>query len=241
VEVKDEGRSQSQKPTKLESARKKEHQWKLFKEFKELFDPYKSSVRFYIKVMVFYIMIPIIGVAAILFYLAGNPPYGILANKGQPVNGTLINKDGEVVDPDSYSVSWMLLFIARHLLTLALAKATELLLIDFLSIHCKSTVTIFGPWPTLFILQSKGWPFILWTWNIFNYALLFGSGPFNSHWLYFQDVVDLFNRSNPSGNVLTSQLDPVNFNNDNLDGLLNRASFRVHSFSASISALLFQG
>jgi hypothetical protein len=205
VEVNDEGRGQSQQPTKRESARKKEKKWKLFKEFQEFFDPYKRSVRFYSKVMVFYILTPIIGVAAILFYLAGNPPYGILVNNGRPVNGTLINKDAEVVDPDSFSVSWMLIFIARHLITISLAKATELLLIDFLSIRSKSTVTVLGPWPTLFILQSRGWPFILWMWSIFNYALLFGSGPFFSHWLYFQNAIDLFNGSNPSGNVLTSE------------------------------------
>jgi hypothetical protein len=206
VEVKDEGLSQSQQPNRRrESARKKEKQWMLFKEFQEFFDPYKRSVRFYIKVVVFYIMIPIIGVAAILFYLAGNPPFGVLANNGRPVNGTLINKDDEVVDPDSYSVSWMLLFIARHLVTGSLAKVTELILIDFLSIRSRSTVTVLGPWPTLFILQSRGWPFILWMWSIFNYALLFGSGPFFSHWLYFQDAIGLFNGSNPSGNVLTSE------------------------------------
>jgi hypothetical protein len=206
VKVKDEGLSQSQQPNRRrESARKKEKQWMLFKEFQEFFDPYKRSVRFYIKVVVFYIMIPIIGVAAILFYLAGNPPFGVLANNGRPVNGTLINKDDEVVDPDSYSVSWMLLFIARHLVTGSLAKVTELILIDFLSIRSRSTVTVLGPWPTLFILQSKGWPFILWMWSIFNYTLLFGSGPFFSHWLYFQDTIDLFNGSNPSGNVLTSE------------------------------------
>jgi hypothetical protein len=204
-EVKDKSPSQSPHPDKRESAMKKEKQWKLFKEFQEFFDPYKLSVRFYIKIMVFYIMIPIIGVAAILFYLAGNPPYGILANNGRPVNGTLMNQDDEVVDADSYSVSWMLLFVARQLITGSLAKATELLLIDFLSIRSKSTVTLLGPWPTLFILQSRGWPFILWMWSIFNYALLFGSGPFHHHWLYFQDAVDLFNRSNPSGNILTSE------------------------------------
>jgi hypothetical protein len=205
VEIKDEGRSQRKQPNQRESAMRKEKQWKLFTEFQDFFDPYKRSVRSYIKVMVFCIMTPLIGVAAILFYLAGNPPFGVLANNGRPVNGALINTNDEVVDPDSFSVSWMLLFIARQLFTGSLAKATELLLIDFLLIRSKSTVTLLGPWPTLFILQSRGWPFIVWMWSIFNFALLFGSGPFFSHWLYFQEGIDLFNRSNPSGNILASE------------------------------------
>ena len=184
---------------------RKEYERKLFREFQDFFDPHKGSVRFFVKLLICYAIIPIIGIAAILFYLAGNPPVGVLANGGVPVNGTLFNEDGEEVASDRYSASWMLLFLLRQILTGSLAKLTEFIVIDFLSIRSKGTVQLFGPWPTLFILQSKGLPFILTTWSIFNFCILYGPAPFFSHWLFFQEYIELFNRSNPSGNIIKSE------------------------------------
>jgi hypothetical protein len=58
---------------------------------------------------------------------------------------------------------------------------------------------------TLFIVQAKGWPFLLFAWGIYDFILLFGGGQFAEHWLFYQDVVDMFNEKNPSGGVTKSQ------------------------------------
>lgn len=46
-------------------------------------------------------------------------------------------------------------------------------------------------------MQSKGWPFIAVTWGLLDFGLLHGSSPFVSSWLYWQDIVSLFNEANP--------------------------------------------
>ena len=178
-------------------AEKMKEELKIFKEFQEFFTPHKESIKNYLKLLIFYIMVPLIGIAASLFHLAGNPPTGKLDNNGRPVDEALI-------DPDRASVSWILLFVLRQILVGSLAKGMELLLIDFLSIRSRSTIRLIGPWPTLFILQSRGWPFIVFMWGLLDFALLAGSGPFFHHWTYWQDVFDLINRSNPSGDVVES-------------------------------------
>jgi hypothetical protein len=83
-----------------------------FKELEEFFGPRRTPIFLYCKVISFYVFLPVIGVAAILFYLAGNPPTGILTNGGRPINGTLINEDGAVVDPGTASASW---WVSSHI------------------------------------------------------------------------------------------------------------------------------
>lgn len=57
---------------------------------------------------------------------------------------------------------------------------------------------------TLFIMQSRGWPFLLFWWGILDFALLAGEHPFFSHWLYNQDKIEMFTAANPGGNVIES-------------------------------------
>jgi len=47
----------------------------------------------------------------------------------------------------------------------------------------------------------KGWPFVLFFWSIYDWALTAGTHPFFSHWMHFQNWVSLFNESNPDGNL----------------------------------------
>jgi hypothetical protein len=176
-----------------------------FKEVQDFFGPRRNSIYAYFKIMGTYVFLPTIGVAAILFHLADNPPIGILANGGKPVNGTLMNTDGEVVDPGVASASWWLLFLGvRQLFTFTLSKATELFVIDFLCIRSKFMLRLTGPWFTLLLLQSRGWPILLVFWSLLDFALLSGTKRFFAHWLYWQDVFELFNESNPSGDVVNS-------------------------------------
>jgi hypothetical protein len=78
-------------------------------------------------------------------------------------------------------------------------------IIDFLALPTKATLRLFGPLITLLIVQSKGWPFMLLFWGLFNFALVVGDSAFNNHWFYWQDWWGLFNEKNPSGDVTSSK------------------------------------
>lgn len=95
-----------------------------------------------------------------------------------------------------------LLFLGvRQVAVLLLAKCAEIFFIDILSVRSKFSVRVLGPWATLFILQTKGFPFIVFMWGILSVGLLSGTKPFFHHWGYWQDYIDLFNENNPSGEV----------------------------------------
>ena len=197
--------SDNKAPELLKKKLKKEYGYKitLFREFSDFFSPQRHSLVKFIKYFILCAVIPLVGVAAILFYLGGNPPVGILENGGKPVNGTLINTDGDPVNPKTASISWWLLFILRQLVLGSLAKATEFFFIDFLSIRSQFSVKLIGPWLTLFIMQSRGWPFLISAWGIYDLCLLSGANPkFSSHWMFYQDFIELFSPVNPSGNVM---------------------------------------
>jgi hypothetical protein len=49
-----------------------------------------------------------------------------------------------------------------------------------------------------------GWPFIVFSWGVNNFALNSGKNAFAQHWLFWQDALPLFNASNPSGTITTS-------------------------------------
>ena len=48
-------------------------------------------------------------------------------------------------------------------------------------------------------------PFIVIFWALYDLGLLAGSNQFVQHWGYWQDVVRMFNESNPSGNVTSNE------------------------------------
>jgi hypothetical protein len=100
-------RNQAPKAEKLGNKEKR-----FFKELEDFFGPRRTPILLYCKVMCVYVFLPVIGVAAILFHLAGNPPTGILKNGGRPINGTFIKEDGAVVDPGTASASW---WVSSHI------------------------------------------------------------------------------------------------------------------------------
>jgi hypothetical protein len=52
--------------------------------------------------------------------------------------------------------------------------------------------------------SSGGWPFLILSFGLYNFALVVGDTPFSNHWLFWQPYVGLFNRQNPPGYVTTS-------------------------------------
>ena len=49
-------------------------------------------------------------------------------------------------------------------------------------------------------------PFVLTVWALYDLGLLAGSSAFVRHWGHWQNVIHMFNESNPSGNVTNSDL-----------------------------------
>jgi len=119
------------------------------------------NVKFALKVMVGFLIVPSMIVSAILFYGAGNP---------------MPDERGEL---DQGSYSWWILFIgARQICTLALSGITEILVIDVLTLKSRTLLKLFGPLVSLLIIQARGWPYILTFWGVFNFAFLQGRHSF---------------------------------------------------------------
>lgn len=167
-----------------------------YKDFEEWLKFKKMSIYAYVKFMLFFIIVPAIGVAAILFYAVGNPPCGTTdeCNEALQTRTVVLNSTGDngiiSITRDIFedaSASWWILFIlCRQPITLSLSLATQSFIIDFLALRSKWAVKLVGPFVTLFIVQSKGWPFIVFCWGLYNFALLYGSSKWASHWLYWQ-------------------------------------------------------
>ena len=131
-------------------------EWVLTSEMKNFIRPKQNTIRLFLTAAIVYIAIPCLGTAAILFYLAGNPPTGIRANYGNLTHGAkLVNTDGQVIDPNSTSVSYFLIFAVRQVVTLTLAMGSQLFLIDFLAID-RGYLFKLGSRLPLFIMQARG-------------------------------------------------------------------------------------
>jgi hypothetical protein len=144
-------------------------------------------------------ILPGAAIAALLFYVFDNPPHGSFLKKNG--NGDHVDDSGSV--PETASVSWWILFIAvRQMLTFSSAKMWELFLVDFLAVKTRILTSLVGPYVSLWIAQAKGWPFQAITWGVANIIFLQGPGKFPAHWAFWQDWIDLFNGSNPSGDVV---------------------------------------
>jgi hypothetical protein len=154
------------------------------------FRPRKSHIATYIRNAVLYVILPLTGVAFLLFYFCGNPRTGLTKEDGSPTGKA--------------SISWWLLFAVRQLVTFTLALALQAFAIDFLALGTKAMLRTAGPVLTLLVVQSKGWPFICFWFAILDFAMLWGNGEFANHWGYWQNTIGLFNKSNPSGNVVNT-------------------------------------
>jgi hypothetical protein len=78
--------------------------------WRSFFRPRKSNVMTYIKTVLFYLIIPLCGISALLFYVFDNPIHGK-------------SEDGSVGDKPS--VSWWLLFATRQVITFSLSLAMQ--------------------------------------------------------------------------------------------------------------------
>ena len=158
--------------------------WDTFDNF--LVDHKKSLVT-YSKSMLLWLFLPATSVAAVLYYGLGNPSMS------------------SGYDPDTQlypSISWFILFLCvRQVITFSLAKVTEIFLIDFLALKTRFLLRLLGPLLSLLVVQSKGWPCTVFFWAVYDLSMLSGTGGFANHWVFYQNVVGLFNADNPSGGI----------------------------------------
>jgi len=175
-----------------------------WQKWSEFFRPHKGRLFSYCKNVTLYLLVPLIGVAAILFYLAGNVPTGKI-DQSLSANGIQVATDGEIIDEKGASASYSLLFSARQIVTLSMALAMQCVIIDVVALQTRFFLRTVGPVITLMIVQSKGWPHIVFWWSIWNFAMNYGKGAFAHHWAFYQDWIDLFNAANPSGSIPTNE------------------------------------
>jgi hypothetical protein len=100
----------------------------------------KAIIDFILRSWFSRIGVPALIMAFVLFYHMGNPTLDVI---------------------DQATASWWFVFIARQCLMLQLAIAIEYLIIDGLLLRSRLAVNLFGPFLTLFIIDAKGWPFIV--------------------------------------------------------------------------------
>ena len=164
--------------------------WQAWTDF---FRPRREQLVIYLKTLILYFVIPLVGIAAILYYFAENPPTG---HRDEETSAT---------DTERASASYILLFCCRQLVTFSLAFATQVFIIDFIALNTRIMLNLVGPVLTLLVVQSKGWPFMLLWWSIYDFALLAGDYPFTHHWVYFQSTIGLFSEDNPSGQLVDNE------------------------------------
>jgi hypothetical protein len=117
------------------------------------------------KVALLYVIIPSTAVAAILFYLSGNPPCGADSDGNNVCHPPLKTNSTAAEVFVSASASWWVLFIfVRQVITLTLALATMHFVVDYLAIRTKLFAWTLGPLVTLFIVLSRGWCLTLFFW-----------------------------------------------------------------------------
>jgi hypothetical protein len=165
----------------------------------------RRALQMYCK-MILLIVFPATGIAAILFYLGGNPPTGRVDLDVSTNLTALVNIDGALIDSERASASWWIIFICvRHLVLFSFARLLQVIIIDFICLSSRLAVNGLGQLVTLFIASSKGWPFIVTFWGVLSFLVLSGEAEYVRHWGYWQDTIGLFNNRNPGGSVTSAE------------------------------------
>ena len=65
-------------------------------------------------------------------------------------------------------------------------------------------VKFLGPLITILAIQSKGWPFVVASWGVWDMLLLHGDNEFQQHWLYFTGI-RIYSTANSGSYILASE------------------------------------
>ena len=120
-----------------------------------------------------------------LFYVMGNPEFDFL--------------------PGQATLAWWLNFFSRQCVTLDIARVMQWLVIDKFLLGTRAGVQVFGPLASLTLIQSRGYPFVLFAWAVTNLFVLHGNQPFSQHWLTVTRL-RYYLETNSGNYVLTSDI-----------------------------------
>ena len=136
------------------------------------------------------LMVLLTGVSVVLFYFCGNPYFSNIS----------LNPEGRA------TISWWCLFVVRHICTWGLAKISQALVIDFFCLRRPILLKILGPYITLLLVQSKGWPCHVVFFSFYDLVMLQGNYDFARQWLYYQPWIHLFTDKNDAGTITNNVL-----------------------------------
>ncbi|KAL7557212.1 hypothetical protein ACA910_001280 [Epithemia clementina (nom. ined.)] len=163
----------------------------------EFFQPNKQNTKEQLWLVLWALVLPSMAAAVILFYFVDNPP------TGRCTNNTTCGLDSQG-NPEA-SISWWFLFLGvRQVITWLLARASDVFFFDWLVLQHPRLIRLLGPKISLIIIQSKGWPSVIFWWALWDVMILQGKGEFNRHWLYWQNEIKVFTAENPSGDIPNS-------------------------------------
>jgi hypothetical protein len=131
------------------------------------------------------VAVPLFLLAIVLYYGVGNPPWNFV--------------------PGSAHSAWMVNFVGRQVVTFELARLAQWLLLDCLMLGSRIMSQWLGPIMTMTAVQSRGWPFLVTAWAGWDMLILYGNGPFQSHWLYWTDI-ELYTIANSGQYILSSEV-----------------------------------
>jgi hypothetical protein len=160
--------------------KKTEEDWTTFSDFMR---PRRGSIVLFLKSALFAFILPTFTVSLMLFYAFDNPGF----------------KEGA-------SISWLILFLLRHSILYLLAKLTQLIVIDLLALNTRCMVRVLGPFSSLCLVQSKGFPFLSSCWALYGILTLSGQNRFAKHWFFYQDFILMFTEANPAGTITESRM-----------------------------------
>uniref|UniRef100_A0A7S4I0R0 Mechanosensitive ion channel MscS domain-containing protein n=1 Tax=Odontella aurita TaxID=265563 RepID=A0A7S4I0R0_9STRA len=153
----------------------------------EVIKPKLPEIKIFFMTSIFFIILPMLLVASILFYVVGNPIAGCIDAKDKS---------------NCASFSWWVIFLGiRQVITFGLAKGIEILFVEIIALRTKLFVRILGPYVTLVTVQARGWPFIIFFWAVLDLSMLYGGTEFSDHWMFYQNKIDMMNGKNPAGNI----------------------------------------
>jgi len=166
--------------------RTKQKQWwiRAKTEYEQLIAPKIPLFEKSISHTLFFIIFPCLAVSAILFYLVDNPMIG----------------------DSNTSWSWLVLFLGvRQMVIFEFTRVGEIFWIEIMALRSSFFNMVVGPYVALAVIQSRGWPYICIFWPVLNFCFLYGNHKFPKHWLFWQNKLDIFNESNPAGDITTDE------------------------------------
>jgi hypothetical protein len=91
------------------------------------------------------------------------------------------------------------------MVVLELSRFTEYFVIDCITLSTRIVDKILGPLVTIFCVQSKGWPFVVAGWGVWDLLLLHGNNDFQGHWLYWSGIA-IYSNANSGSYILEANV-----------------------------------